>query len=103
MSIFDDIPRTDTAPPLPDETQFAYLNRSGREQAAREREQVDAWFTAYPETHRDVLVGRFRSVIDDQHRSASFELFLYHLLQARGCKVLAIEPKLSHTNKSPDF
>ncbi|MCA1373567.1 MULTISPECIES: hypothetical protein [unclassified Bradyrhizobium] len=103
MSIFDDIPRDDLGPPLQDETQFAYLNRSGRAEAARVREKVDAWFAAYPESHRDALVARFRSAIDDQHRSAFFELFLYHMLLARGLKVLEIEPKLEHTDKSPDF
>ncbi|WP_159006510.1 hypothetical protein [Bradyrhizobium sp. S69] len=103
MSIFDDIPRDDHEPPLPDETQFSYLNRSGRPEAARVREQVDAWFAAYAETHRAVLVSRFRSTIDDQHRSAFFELFLYHFLLARGCKIVVIEPKLEHTDKSPDF
>ncbi|MGM4991280.1 hypothetical protein [Tardiphaga sp. 841_E9_N1_2] len=103
MSIFDDIPRDDLEPPLPDETQFAYLNRSARPEAARVREKVDAWFAAYPETHRGALVSRFRSTIDDQHHSAFFELFLYHFLLARGCKIVAIEPKLEHTDKSPDF
>ena len=80
MSIFDDIPREDLEPPSSDETQFAYLNRSGRPAAARVREQVDTWFAAYPETHRETLAGRFRSAIDDQHRSAFFELFLNHLV-----------------------
>ncbi|WP_038384411.1 hypothetical protein [Bradyrhizobium elkanii] len=103
MSIFDDIPREDDNLPLPHETQFAYLNRSGRPEATRVREKVEAWFAAYPETHRDALIARFRSAIDDQHRSAFFELFLYHLLLARGCKIIAIEPKLEHTDKSPDF
>ncbi|MGY4572041.1 hypothetical protein [Bradyrhizobium sp. USDA 3256] len=103
MSIFDDIRREDTGPPSQDETRFAYLSRSGRAEAARVREQVDAWFSAYPESHRDALVARFRSAIDDQHRSAFFELFLYHMLLARGCKLLAIEPKLEHTDKSPYF
>jgi hypothetical protein len=103
MSVFDDIPRDDTGPPSPDETQFAYLNRSGRPEAARVREKVDAWFAAYPETHRGALIARFRSVIDDQHRSAFFELFLYHLLLARGCKIVEIEPKLEGTDKTPDF
>ena len=103
MSVFDDISREDTGVPSQDETQFAYLNRSGRAEAARVREKVDAWFAAYPDSHRDALVARFKSTIDDQHRSAFFELLLYHLLLARGCKVLAIEPKLEHTDKSPDF
>lgn len=103
ISIFDDIARNDVAVSLPDETLFSYLNRSGRPEAARVRELVDAWFAEYPETHRKPLVGRFRSPIDDEHRSAFFELFLHHLILARGGKVLAIEPKLEHTNKSPDF
>lgn len=103
MNIFDDNSRDDMGPPSQDETQFAYLNRSGRAEATRVREKLDAWFAAYPEAHRDALVGRFRSAIDDLHRSAFFELFLYHFLLARGYKVLAIEPKLEHTDKSPDF
>jgi hypothetical protein len=103
MTIFDDIPRADMGLPLPNETQFAYLNRSGRPVAERVRKLVDEWFAEYPESHRENLVGRFRSVIDDAHRSAFFELFLHHLALARGCKVLAIEPKLEHTDKTPDF
>jgi hypothetical protein len=101
--IFDDIARDDVQVPLSDETMFSYLNRSGRPEAARVRELVDGWFAEYPEPHRKVLVGRFRSPIDDEHRSAFFELFLHHLILARGGKVLAIEPKLDHTEKSPDF
>jgi hypothetical protein len=103
VSVFDDIVREDMAVPLPVETQFAYLNRSARPEAARVRKLVDEWFAEYPESHRKALVGRFRSPIDDEHRSAFFELFLHHLALARGCKVLAIEPKLEHTDKSPDF
>ncbi len=38
-----------------------------------------------------------------QHHSAFLELFIYHFLLARGCKVIEIEPKLEHTEKSPDF
>jgi hypothetical protein len=103
VSVFDDIVREDMAVPLPVETQFAYLNRSARPGAARVRKLVDEWFAEYPESHRKALVGRFRSPIDDEYRSAFFELFLHHLALARGCKVLAIEPKLEHTDKSPDF
>jgi hypothetical protein len=102
MSIFDDIARTSIGLPAR-EAQFAYLNLSARTEAARVREKVDAWFADYPEKNRDELIARFRSAIDDQHHSAFFELFLYQLLLARGCKVLEIEPTLPHTTKSPDF
>jgi hypothetical protein len=102
-SIFDDIPRDDAGPPHQDETAFAYLNRSGRIEAQRVRELVDAWLGRYPGAQRDGLVARFRSAIDDQHRSAFFELFLHELVLTRGHKVIDIEPPLAHTTKSPDF
>ena len=103
MTIFDAIPRADMGLPLPDETQFAYLNRSNRPVAERVRKLIDEWVAEYPESHRKNLIGRFRSVIDDAHRSAFFELFLHHLAVARGCNVLAIEPQLEDTDKTPDF
>jgi hypothetical protein len=103
MTVFDDIPRRGTDPPIQNETAFGHLNRSGRTEAARVRLLVDAWFDRYPTAHRDPLVARFRSSIDDQHRSAFFELFLHELVLTSGHKVLQIEPKLAHTTKSPDF
>jgi hypothetical protein len=103
MIVFDNIERPDVGVPLPGEGQFAYLNRSGRPEAARVREKVEQWFAGYPETQRDALIARFRSTIDDQHHSAFFELFLYHLLLARDYTVLEIEPKLENSTKSPDF
>jgi hypothetical protein len=103
MSIFDDIPREDKEPRPDGEALFAYTNRSGRDEAQRVRQNFDSWLERYPETHRDNLIARLRSVNDDQHRSAFFELFLYRLLETRGHKIIAIEPKLGHTDKSPDF
>lgn len=103
MSIFDDIIRDSDEPPEQGEGLFAYLNRSNRLEAARVRDLVDDWLSRYPAEHRDSLVARFRSSIDDQHKSAFFELFLHELVVRRGHKVIAIEPKLAHTAKSPDF
>jgi len=103
MSVFDDIQRVRTDPPNQDETAYNYLNASGRAEAYRVRRLVDEWFDRYPVRHRDALLQRFRSSIDDQHLSAFFELFLHQLALTRGCEVLAIEPPLQHTTKSPDF
>lgn len=103
INVFDDIPRSDNGSPDQDETAFAYLNRSGRAEAARVRQLVNAWFAHYPATHRHALVARFRSTIDDQHKSAFFELFVHEFILVRGHKILAIEPRLSHSSKSPDF
>jgi hypothetical protein len=103
MTVFDDIVRAGNDPPTQGEAAFAYLNRSGRVEARKVRELVDTWFTHYPASHRDGLVARFRSDIDDQHKSAFFELFLHEMVLTRGHRVLAIEPSLPHTTKSPDF
>ena len=103
MRLFDDIPRPDTGVPDQHETAFAYLNRSGRPEAARVRELVEDWLARYPAHDRDALIARLRSTIDDQHRGAFFELFVHELLLARAHRILEIEPKLPHTPKSPDF
>jgi hypothetical protein len=103
MSIFDDIAREANDPRHQDETLFAYLNRSNRVEADHVRQLVDSWLDHYPVEHRDPLVARFRSPIDDQHKSAFFELFLHELALVRGHKIVAIEPELAHTRKSPDF
>jgi hypothetical protein len=101
--LFDDIPRPDMAPHNEHEALFCYLNRSGRPEAARVRQLAEKWLTRYSANHRGALISRLRSSIDDQHRSAFFELFVHELLLVRGHQILAIEPKLSHTDKSPDF
>jgi hypothetical protein len=103
MSIFDDIVRENDQPRQEGEPLFSYLNKSSRPEAERIRALIDEWIGEYPETHREGLAARLRSDIDDQHQSAFFELFLHKFLRARGCKIIEIEPKLEHTNKSPDF
>src|SRR5262249_52736978 len=69
----------------------------------RVRQLIDVWFSRYPTEHRAALIARFRSPIDHQHYSAFFELLLHELVVSRGLKVVAIEPKLVHTTRSPDF
>jgi hypothetical protein len=94
MTIFDDIARENDQPRQEGEPLFSYLNESSRAEAERVRKLVDEWIEEYPESHRDALVARLRSDIDDQHQSAFFELFLHHFLRAR--KIIEIEPKLQH-------
>jgi hypothetical protein len=103
MPLFDDIPRPDTDVWNQHEAAFAYLNRSGRPEASRVRQLIEDWLARYPADHRDALIARLRSSIDDQHRGAFFELLVHELLLTRGHRVLEIEPKLAHTSKSPDF
>lgn len=101
--LFDDIPRPDTDVPDHHEAAFAYLNRSGRPEAARVRQLVEDWLARYPAHDREALIARLRSTIDDQHWGAFFELFVHELLLVRGHRILEIEPTLPHTSKSPDF
>jgi hypothetical protein len=101
--VFDDIPRPDIDWSDQHEAAFAYLNRSGRPEAARVRQLVEDWLARYPADGRDAQVARLRSTIDDQHRAAFFELFVHELLLTRGHRIMEIEPKLPHTPKSPDF
>jgi len=103
VQIFDDIARGEHDPPQQNETAFAYLNRSGRGEAEHVRQLVVCWFDHYPADKRDGLLARFRSTIDDDYHSAFFELFLHEFILICGHKIVAIEPALEGTPKSPDF
>lgn len=84
-------------------SQFEYLNRSDRDEAERVRNLVEDLFSRYPADAQDTLRTRLRSVDDNQHMGAVFELVLYELLLRAGCQILAVEPALEGTERSPDF
>jgi hypothetical protein len=102
LGVFEQGPRIDERPPRPKESAYAYLNRSARTEAERERARIEEWFERYPAAEGRDLALRLRSRLDDQHRAALFELRLHELLVGSGHQ-LAIEPKLPHSWKSPDF
>jgi hypothetical protein len=103
MPVFDDVERSLTggAPYLI--SQFDYLNRSSRAEAANVRTVVDDLLTRYPRTGQEQLRHRLRSVDDVGHLGAFFELATHELLVRAGCRVLEIEPQINGTDKSPDF
>jgi len=102
VGVFEQGPRIDGRPRQPKESAYGYLNRSARPEAERERERIEDWFGRYPVAESRDLALRLRSRLDDQHRAALFELRLHeHLI--RSGHHLAIEPKLAHSWKSPDF
>jgi hypothetical protein len=102
-TVFDATARDWEGPAQPSDIHFDYLNRSCRPEAERVRQLIDRWIAAYPTEHRKSLVQRLRSNINNQHLSAFFELFLHALLLSRACRVLAIEPSLPNSSRSPDF
>lgn len=84
-------------------SQFEYLNRSDRDEAGRVRTLVEELFLRYPAEAQDSLRTRLRSADDNQHLAAAFELVLHELLLRSGCQILAVEPSLEGTGRSPDF
>ena len=103
MQIFDEIERLDDHGSEYGEGKFAYLNRSGRTAVGSVREKINEWVANYPEHHQTPLVARIRSDNDVTHESALFELLLHEALLRSGVTVEAIEPQLTHTDRSPDF
>ena len=101
--LFDEFDRTDDTFKRNTETDFAFLNRSGRSEIARVREFVAACAARYPEDEQRELVARFRSGDDRHFRSACFELLLHEYLIRQGFALTA-HPELPNGRKSrPDF
>jgi hypothetical protein len=82
---------------------FDYLNSSARVEAAKVRAVVERMFDRYPAQMQEALRPRLRSVDNNTHLGAFFELTLHDLLLRSGCRVLAVEPDLEITPRSPDF
>lgn len=102
-SVFDDGPRDIAGGADHLVSQFEYLNRSDRDEAERVRDLVEDLFSRYPADAQGTLRTRLRSVDDNQHMGAVFELVLHELLLRAGCQILAVEPSLEGTERSPDF
>lgn len=98
--IFDNTPRTDASPKLHAETEFAFLNRSARQEMHLARSRLEALVSTYPDPHD--LVCRFQCGDDTHFRSAEFELLLFTLLSMRGFK-LTPHPALPGRTSRPDF
>lgn len=100
IRVFQEGPWIDALPRQHKESAYTYLNRCAG--LAAERERIEEWFERYPAAEQRELALRLRSRLDDQHRAALFELRLHEMLLRSGHHP-AIEPKLAHSWKSPDF
>lgn len=98
MLLFDDIDRTYLRPAAHVDTNYTYLNRSGRPAARKVREQLESWWARYPEEHRAEHRRRFET----HFASAFYELLLHELMLKLGYE-LEIHPELPGTDKRPDF
>lgn len=101
--VFDDGPRD--LPGGADHlvSHFDYLNASDRVEAERVRSFIENLFECYPAASQEALRRRLHSIDNNSHLSAFFELALHDLLVRSGCRVLAVEPDLEDTPRSPDF
>jgi hypothetical protein len=98
--LFDGSDRTGTRGARYGEPHFAYLNVSGRDDVARIRETLSAWFLRYPAKEQAGLRGRLISPDDAQHESALFELSLHEMFRRMG-----FDPAVDSTTgvARPDF
>jgi hypothetical protein len=102
MKLFDEVERHDCEPAKYSEPQFTFLNRTGRANFDRVRQELEKWFSHYPASGQAELRSRFRSAIDSQHQAAFFELFLYEMLLRFGCNT-TLHPNVPETTRTPDF
>lgn len=103
MPIFDEIDRVITDRPERNMPDFEYLNLSARAAAEEVRQLLEQTYANYPVEHQNALRSRLRSQDNKAHRSALFELVLHELMLRSQCTILAVEPDLAHTERSPDF
>jgi hypothetical protein len=84
MNLFDDAGRNYTGYRAPQESNFAFLNRSALPKFERTRTLLENWFHDYPSAHQVALGTGFRSNEDTQHWGAFFELYCHTLLRQLG-------------------
>jgi hypothetical protein len=101
--IFDEEERTDEGLARHSQSQFGYLNRSGRAEVEAIRRVLESWFTRIPEEHRPDLRGRLRSNDNHQFHGAFFELYLHELLLSMGFSITLHSLPDAAEGKRPDF
>ena len=84
------------------ESEYAFLDRSGRPEFERVRSLMNQWFTEFPRCSRADLKGRIRSDDSRQHFGALSELFL-HALFSRLEYEINVVPAGSDNESRPDF
>lgn len=98
--LFDYIERSDPAHKREGESVFQFMNRVDRPDWARVRDELDCWYSQYPDRGRD-LRKRFCSRRADQHFGAWWELWIYTFYQRLGYSV-DVHPDLPN-GTNPDF
>ena len=99
--LFDDFRRIDDSPRRHTEREFAFLNRTSAQPFAHVRDEIERWFSQFPDDSRPGLAARAHG--DDQAWASVFwELYLHNLLRRAGFTV-EIEPRLPGVTTRVDF
>jgi len=100
--LFDKKSRTYIGPKFYFESEFDYLNRSGRKVCERIRCLLEDWLSHYPTDKKKELINRVRNSDDIGYFSAFFELYLHELLLNLRYQVV-IHPNLKEESTHPEF
>lgn len=101
--LFENKNREDQDPKKRIESDFEYLNRSGRIEAQRVREFLNEWIGKFPENDATDLISRIKSKDKRLSESAIFEIVLFAIMYRLGCHI-EVHPKLKNgSEKRPDF
>jgi hypothetical protein len=98
--LFDEFDRSDSAHKREGESVFQFMNRVDRPDWARVRDELDNWYSLYPDSGDD-LRKRFRSRREDQHFGAWWELWIHTFYRRLGYSV-DVHPDLPN-GTNPDF
>ena len=103
FKLFEEKERIFTGPKDYIETDFEYLDRSARPEAAAVREFMNDWLSKYPQDEAAELISRLKSREQNSFDGAAFEIALYAILIQLGCEI-EVHPELPNgSKKRPDF
>ena len=103
MNLFDGGERNYTEYRAPQESNFAFLNRSALPKFERTRLLLERWFKECPAPYQAALGTSFRSNRNTQHWGAFFELYCHALLRHQGFAPCVQEIVDSRVNRPIDF
>lgn len=99
--LFDEGPRSDTAPRRDTEGSYEFLNRRAGTFWDRTRKVIDEWYAEFPDDTND-LRKRFQDKSERQHLAAWWELYIRTLFWRLRYDV-KVHPEVLGTTKNPDF
>nr|BDD47818.1 hypothetical protein 5 [Gammaproteobacteria bacterium] len=101
--LFENKNREDQSHKTHIESDFEYLDRSGRLEAQRVRDFLNEWIGKFPENEAIELISRITSRDRRSFDSATFEIVLFAIISSLG-GILEVHPELENGSEMhPDF